>query len=280
MPEQLKKNQAVKVQEAERKQKPRATGGSKCPYCGASIDPSCEICPQCGSKLVSYCTFCGTDLLPGETVCPECGMPTAGVKCPVCGTINHRSFCRKCNQPLTKAAIRAVEKAKVDPVFIKCTELSQKTAELEAELAEATGKANPENREDTPEKAELSEGAKQMMELLGKAKNVSQKSPAKQNGRTIEQIKDDYNKTVKDLNQLLAEMLPPAGSTPQEQRNYYSARKVAVRTKTIEKIKLGWICNYCGCLHNCPSECAEPWHGGHWEYKEVETETLEYKLDE
>ena len=66
-------------------------------------------------------------------------------------------------------------------------------------------------------------------------------------------------------------MLPPAGSTPQEQRNYYTARKVAVMEVTQEKWygisvreTLGWECNRCHVLHNSPSECAVREFGGKW----------------
>lgn len=65
-------------------------------------------------------------------------------------------------------------------------------------------------------------------------------------------------------------MLPPAGSTPQEQRNYFSARKLPVEKIIHTKVRNAWVCNFCGCWHNRPSECCEPWHGGKWvcEYKE------------
>lgn len=42
------------------------------------------------------------------------------------------------------------------------------------------------------------------------------------------------------------------GSTPQEQRNYFCARKVAVTTSTTRRVRVGWVCNYCGCTHNQP----------------------------
>lgn len=111
--------------------------GVVCPYCGRGIAADDEICPHCGARLTSDCTFCGTPLLPGDDECPECGMPVSGVRCPKCGTVNHRAFCRVCNAPLTRAAVRAVEKAKSDPVFVECEAMAAKAAELEEAIAAA-----------------------------------------------------------------------------------------------------------------------------------------------
>ena len=71
-----------------------------------------------------------------------------------------------------------------------------------------------------------------------------------------------------ELNSTLEHMVPPAGSTPQEQRNYYSARKISILQKVKSTNPIAWVCNYCGCWHNKPSECCEPWHGGTWIFEE------------
>ena len=107
----------------------------KCPHCGAALDrPDYEICPVCGGKLVDYCTFCGAPMHPDDVDCPECGMPSDGVECPACHIRNFRPFCRQCGQPLSKAARRAVEKAKEDPKVLETARLLVKIAQLEAEL--------------------------------------------------------------------------------------------------------------------------------------------------
>lgn len=262
-------NQQVKTkteqQEAKQTQsRPRISHTHKCRHCGAEVDQNAEFCPYCGKKLVDHCTFCGAPMLPTDTVCDECGMPADGVRCPQCGTLNVRPFCRQCNAPLTKAAMRAIEKAKQDPKVRKAAELMDRAAELEAMLGDAV--------------PHVSEGEQRLEELLsGKVEFTSVEE-----GQS--QLMEEYQQVVKDINQLFEEMLPPAGSTPQEQFNYYSARKIAVESVRKVQItrKTGWVCNYCGCFHNKPSECCEPWHGGTWIYETIEREEhiTEYRYEE
>lgn len=228
----------------------------KCRYCGAEIDQDAEFCPNCGKKLADYCTFCGAPMAPTDTVCEECGMPANGVVCPKCGTLNVRSFCRQCNMPLTKAAMRAIEKAKEDPKVKKVAALIDRAAELERQLGDAV--------------PHVTEGEQRLEELLnGKVEFTSVSNDQAQ-------VMEEYRQVVKDINQLFEEMLPPVGSTPQEQYNYYSARKVAF--ESVRKVQIvnrtGWVCNYCGCFHHKPSECCEPWHGGTWIYETIEREEV------
>ena len=253
-------------QQTERKvrQQHKPSHTHRCRYCGAEVDMNAEFCPHCGRKLADHCTFCGAPMSPTETVCEECGMPADGVRCPQCGTLNVRSFCRHCNAPLTKAAMRAIEKAKQDPKVRKAADLMDRAAELEALLGETAHQP--------------SEGEQRLEELLsGKVEFT-----AVDEDKT--QLMQEYRQVVKDINQLFEEMLPPAGSTPQEQYNYYSARKVAV--ESIRKVQVtkrtGWVCNYCGCFHHKPSECCEPWHGGTWIYETIEREEVvkEYRYEE
>ncbi len=211
-----------------------ADTGVKCPYCSRAVTADDEICPHCGARLTSDCTFCGAPLLPGESECPECGMSVGGVRCPECGTLNHRAFCRSCNAPLTRAAAKAVEKAKLDPLFRECEDIADKLSAMEEEIVAAP-----------PEEAEI--------------------------------LKTEQKKLVHSLNERLAMMLPPPGSTPKEQLIFYSARKVAVKVKSITREKIGWVCNFCGCTHKKPVECAKPQLGGHWIYEDKETEYTTYR---
>jgi len=59
--------------------------------------------------------------------------------------------------------------------------------------------------------------------------------------------------------------------TPQEQRNYYTSRKVAMMEVMEEKWygipiqeTVGWECNECHVLHSCPEECVVREFGGKW----------------
>ena len=86
---------------------------------------------------------------------------------------------------------------------------------------------------------------------------------------SLDEIMTAYREKVAEMNAALSAMVPPPGFVPEQQRDYYSARRVAsVHTEydlsgyqpTV------WKCNLCGALHNCPSECAEPQLGGTWVY--------------
>ena len=260
-----------RTQKKERHQvKPSET--RSCPNCHAEVDKNAEFCPYCGHKLVDYCTFCGAKMAPNETVCEECGMPASGVKCPQCGTLNVHSFCRHCNTPLTKAAMRAIERAKQDPKVQKAAALMDKAAELEEKMERL--KAGKPSQIVQPVR-EITEAERSLMELFEmKSESVTTPQVAEET-ESLEAIQHEYQQVVKDINAVLDEMAPPNGSTPQEQFAYYSAQKVAVEAtrkvvrKSVKRVCTGWVCNFCGCHHRVPGECVEPWLGGKWIYKDV-----------
>ena len=107
-------------------EQPAVRDDGVCPHCGAVLDKDYEWCPVCGAKLADYCTFCGAPMLPDDLDCPECGMPADGVVCPDCNVRNFRPFCRQCGRPLSRAARRAVEKAKQDPKVLEAARMRQK----------------------------------------------------------------------------------------------------------------------------------------------------------
>lgn len=238
-----------------------------CPHCGAEIVEEFEICPVCGWKLVDYCTFCGAPMAQEDVDCPECGMPSEGVICPTCNIRNFRPFCRQCSQPLSRAARRAVEKAKEDVKVLEAAKMLKRVAELKAELDGKT----PENEEAPKEPTESELKLMELMAKVGFTPAEQPKASSRRIGRTREEVLAEYRKAVDDTNKLFEQMLPPAGSTPQEQRNYHTARKVAV-TEVIERTWYGikrddvmcWECNKCHVLHNNPSECAVKEYGGKW----------------
>ena len=257
-----------------------------CPHCGQPVRKSWEWCPSCGHSLVGWCTFCGADIPRGEDECPECGMSRSGVVCPKCGTRNAGGFCRKCNEPLTLAAKKEQERALKDPQFVKAAELAVQAAELLARI-EAEEQEVPESE---IKEIELPEDVLRLKELLGKTtlrqaqgpdgkqtQPLDGKQQQAQRPKSKAELRAEYSKIQEELNKALEGMLPPVGSTPQEQRNYFSARKLPVEKVILTKGREAWVCNFCGCWHNCPSECCEPWHGGKWVYEYKEEKILDFK---
>lgn len=251
----------VKVRTRERAKTPGQAGGNG----RATPEEGLEFCPVSGEKLVDYCTFCGAQMGPDDIDCPECGMPAEGVICPTCHIRNHRPFCGQCGQPLSRAARIAVDKAKMDPKVKAAAAALMRIAELEAEL-DGNG---PE-----PADAEPTEGELRMRELMAKVgfkPAVEPKAEKPKSRRSREEVLAEYRKAVEEANKAMEEMLPPAGMTPQEQRNYCTARKVAVM-ETVQATwrgipiseSMAWECNYCHVLHNNPCECARPGLGGKW----------------
>lgn len=292
-----------------------SSDGVGCPYCGQPVKKSWEWCPSCGHSLVDWCTFCGADIPRGEDECPECGMSRSGIVCPKCGTRNAGGFCRKCNEPLTLAAKKELERAQKDPQFLKAAELAVQAAELLARI-EAEEQEVPESEikeielpEDVLRLKELlgkttlrsfdklSDRSDQKREtgsvadpveapVLRQAQGLRTSTTgepcrttcsAANKMKSKAELRAEYSKIQEELNKALEGMLPPVGSTPQEQRNYFSARKLPVEKVILTKGREAWVCNFCGCWHNCPSECCEPWHGGKWVYEYKEEKILDFK---
>lgn len=292
-----------------------SSDGVGCPYCGQPVKKSWEWCPSCGHSLVDWCTFCGADIPRGEDECPECGMSRSGIVCPKCGTRNAGGFCRKCNEPLTLAAKKELERAQKDPQFLKAAELAVQAAELLARI-EAEEREVPESEikeielpEDVLRLKELlgkttlrrfdklSDCSDQKRETGSVADPVEAPALRQAQGlrtsttgepcratcsaankmKSKAELRAEYSKIQEELNKALEGMLPPVGSTPQEQRNYFSARKLPVEKVILTKGREAWVCNFCGCWHNCPSECCEPWHGGKWVYEYKEEKILDFK---
>ena len=258
--ENVKSVSANKMQTAE--------GGGKCPQCGADIEKAFEICPVCGWKLVDYCTFCGAPMSKDDMDCPECGMPADGIDCPDCHIRNFRPFCRQCGKPLSRAARMAVEKAKNDPKVQETARLLKQIAQLQAELKGAEGDA-PDAGPQEPTEGELR--LKALMAQVGFTAAEAPKTAKPKTGRSREEIMAEFQQAIQDANRVLEEMLPPAGSTPQEQRNYFTARKMAVMELVEEtfyginpRATMGWQCYHCHVIHDNPSECAYKEFGGEW----------------
>ena len=281
----------------------RFPGNITCPYCGASVPSSMELCPECHHPLhTGTCTYCGSAMDADDQFCPECGGPRQGITCPQCGNLNFRSFCNKCNAPLDELATEEMEKAKNDPVFIKMVQLAKQMAAMEERLLHAAQSVAEEQHEepvaDFSQAAELSdeekalvEQYKQMMEQLGlppmetpKPSTPVQTAAPKTRqsliiGGTQEELqalREEYSRSLQEMNDLMSQLIPDPGTSPQIQRNYYSARKLPVITTEVRRERVAWVCNLCGCHHNQPSVCAEPDLGGTWIYQDVVVTTKKY----
>ena len=284
-----------------------------CPNCGALVDFSNELCPHCKHPLhPETCTYCGAAMEPGDEFCCECGNPRKGIICPQCGTLNFRCFCSRCNAPLDELALAEIEKAKRDPIFQKAQQLAVEMAELEEKIMEAYRMQNgtdgdvgdlDDDVDDDIEEVDfetvmdMTEEDKQLMEryrqVLGsipvapvkKAEPKPVKKPAKVKvdkkarvgGVDIETMKAQYEQQLREMQGLLNSMQPDYNATPQMQRNFCCAHKVVVTTQKLVKKPTTWICNFCGCEHNQPSECARPELGGVWKYNSytVTVQTIE-----
>ncbi len=256
-------NTATQVKEAD----------GACPHCGAPIEADMELCPVCGWKVVDYCTFCGAPMSPEDMDCPECGMPSDGVLCPDCGTRNFRPFCKQCGKPLSRAARMAIEKAKQDPKVQETARLMRRMAELQSELETLDQEEALETEAAKPR--ELSDVEKRYRELMAKVGFTPAEAPKvtkpTKHTRSRDAILEEFRKAVEDTNKVLEEILPPAGMTPQEQRNYFTARKMAV-IEIVTEVSYGinpqetlvWKCNHCQVTHSSPEACSFREFGGQW----------------
>ena len=255
------------------KSQKKESTGTVCPHCGATVNSGDAICLHCGHSLTpGKCSFCGAPMKPNAKFCTRCGQSVEGVKCPQCGTLNSRNFCRICNSPLTPRALKALEAAKNDPKFKIVEKKAKELAELQS-LIEELQNATPE----TPSVPQLSEEDQKLineyaslLDSIGiekpEVKPVEKQEETKRKtyeakGMSLEDIMKAYKEKAAEMDQALADLVPPPEFTPEEQRDYYSARKIA---RLEQPIPMLWKCNLCGMLHPCPSDCAEPQLGGVW----------------
>lgn len=258
-----------------------ALGGSLCPHCHKTIKAGMQLCPYCGKPVnETECSFCGAEMEPGERFCPSCGNPRDGIRCPDCGTMNYRSFCRKCNAPLNDMAHTAIRQAQEDPRFQRALELAREMSELERRISEANDEQPSEKELDTS--THLSDEDRAFIEKYSKLfagigdlkvpqatkpKAVDEPEKRRQltlNGDVLKAAVKAFREKAKELQDQLNSMLPPPSATPEEKRNFFSARKIQVGVMKTRKVAQGWVCNYCGFHHSQPSDCCQPWLGGTW----------------
>lgn len=252
-----------------------------CVYCGQSIPTEAVICPHCGHSLTpEKCSFCGAPMKSASKFCTQCGQPREGILCPECGTLNARNFCRKCNAPLTEIARLEQAAAQNDPAFKAVQAKAAELAKLHAQIEELKN-SNKYYEEDVPylsnaDQALIDEYAA-ILQLISTSSAQQNVTDTKQEKHTqyadteisLDAIMTVYREKAAEMDAALAAMVPPPDYTPEQQRDYYSARKVATMHTEYDLSDYQpsvWKCNVCGALHNCPSECVAPQFGGTWIY--------------
>jgi rubrerythrin len=266
------------------KQQTRASKNTTCHHCGAVVPSDVELCPDCKRPIHNdHCTFCGSKIFSDDKFCPECGNPTKGMKCPKCGTMNFRGFCYKCHEPITENAQIQLAQAQADPLFQRAQELAAQIAKMVDQLTEEVSNQHQETMSD--ENRELINSYKSLLQDLDCGKfdlkdmpQFQQRIIEKKQESTIDlsyHIKEIKQK-VTNLTEILRRFEPDQQTTPQVQRDYYSARKVKITTKHTELLTTGWKCNFCGYVHNNPEECNKPDLGGEWRYREMEVKDINW----
>ena len=205
------------------------------------------ICPHCGAQVPADCEICPSCGKRLVGYCTFCGaeMEWSDSECPECGAPADGIRCPSCGATSHRSF---------------CPQCNTPVTKAAIRLVQSA-KNDPLYRD-----------AAAQAEQVGILEQKLEECPPSEAPR----IRQELIKVTNDLNGILERMLPPAGSTPQEQRNYYSARKVAVTVRTTRLIRLGWVCNYCGYTHDQPSECCKPYLGGKWKYEEVTTTSTDY----
>lgn len=260
-----------------------------CTFCGADIPRGEDECPECGmSRSGIICPKCGTRNAGG--FCRKCNEPlTLAAKKELERAQKDPWFLKAADLVVKAAELQTMLEAEDQDVpetegtkielpedVLRLKELLGKTTLRHqvrpiAEVAGVAGVAEPVEAVEAAEAPALRQAqGPGIRQAQGPAIRQVQGPVVKQQPKSKAELRAEYSKIQEELNKALGEMLPPVGSTPQEQRNYFSARKLPVDKIIRTKIRSAWVCNFCGCWHNCPSECCEPWHGGKWvcEYKE------------
>ncbi len=284
----------------------------RCPNCGAPIAASAKFCEECGASLGgdkpagTFCTFCGSEISGNEALCPECGNPRGGIVCPDCGTLNYRSFCRKCDRPLNPMALYAIEKAKSDPRVKRAVAVKRELDQMEAEIArleqlvadmqpEATRRLmedfaeltgitpDPAQQEQRPQQTVQTQTAQPPRQQVEKAKSESapvidwgSDTPIYDPGAAasqLEELKKQYAAKSAEFQQALNDLIPDPADPPEIQRNFACAAMVTILTTTTtvtkERKRVAWVCNKCNIRHTSPSDCGVREFGGNWIYEDI-----------
>ena len=271
-------------------------GTCQCGQCGHALEPGLALCPYCGAPTdATHCSFCGEPMDDDEMFCSSCGNPRRGIVCPTCSTVNYRSFCRRCNTPLNEMAQEAIEKARRHPAVQRARHIVAEMERMQKEMERMVSEAEAETADATPsspedDKPELTEADRKQLERFYRLMNSSPSHvqrkpepakhvPPKKTRRQLfdkERMKallDEYERQAAELQATVDSMLPDPADPPEIQRNFLCACLIESYQTTVikERKSVGWVCNFCGCHHQQPSDCCRPELGGKWLYQDTET---------
>lgn len=181
-------------------------------------------------------------------------------------------------------AQQTLNAAQNDPAFKRLQEKAAELSELHAQIEKLRNDATDQTPVELSQqdKALLDEYADILGMIGSQQPTISQVAPTPQIRKqysfattNIDDLLKAYKEKATEMNDALAALTPPPDYTPEQQRDYYSARKVAtVVTETTCDMSdykpTQWRCNFCSNLHDTPAECARPELGGVWEYMSVE----------
>lgn len=277
-----------------------------CPVCGTPTNPS--TCSFCGAGLEegdAFCAECGSPR--AGIVCPDCGTHNFRSFCRKCN--------KPLNDNALLMRQRVMENPKYQQVAKLNSEMGQmedyltafkkavEEALAEAEADDAAWEAQQEAQGSglSSEGEQLQAQYEELLKLMGQvpdpaaqlaAKLRVKSAPAdpadrpstkrramlKQKFYNAREVMAAYQAKAEEMKRALEALTPDAQMTPHEQRDFACACKVAIVTKTVIKGPDYWVCNFCGCWHNQPSECCEPWHGGTWVTDTVTVETKTFEV--
>ncbi|MBR3522725.1 MAG: zinc ribbon domain-containing protein [Prevotella sp.] len=278
-------------------------GLALCPHCGTPTDAShCSFCGEAMDSDEMFCSSCGN---PRKgIVCPTCSTINYRSFCRRCNTPLNELAAEALDKARRHPAVQRARKLN--------EEMEQLQAEMEKLMQEAesqpeAGGGTPDDRtpagQEPPfgDATQMSEDDRKQLErfyrLLGKTpkepvapqqKPATPKPPAtpqqpakpkmsiaERRKERMKQLLAEYDAKQKEMRAAIDAMLPDPNDPPEEQRNFLCACLVETYHTTVTKKRerSEWVCNFCGCHHQQPSDCCSPELGGTWIYREVETVT-------
>ncbi|GEM_PF-3891611 len=255
-------------------------------------------------QYLIQCVHCGAALSPEDIFCPDCGkaakakpLASQPLLCQKCGSPRHfeEAFCENCGTAFIAAAPKTTEKAisqhqqtsNTSEDVVKTTpnphqtsteEEKRKHAELLQNLKKNIGSsAEREIRKKEAEEAEkqriIEEEKQRVADLEAKkrkiqnleSENTQTRDTLSKVKKNLEETKEEVLRKSKEIQDLKVKNLEIYRQNLDLQSRYTQIMFERDRLRQLGQ-KPKWKCNYCGLLHDDPSECAYPSLGGVWIY--------------